>query len=194
MNHKAKLITTIISVVLIAILLAFGIIISFIAYKYTWNSVVDLKYVPNDVSLKFEANVNNSNSFVATANNGNFDNSIWEIPSEETTFTKQNKDIVLNFKFTNRSSAKLAINISGILDDSKQRFTTTALASNSTALNMTKQPDGTMTLSSLVLENGEGQTLEFSLKYSLVKTNMSINGTPQDTQHLSITIFVLQES
>lgn len=192
MNHKAKLITTIISVILTALLLTFGIIISFLAYKYTWNSVVDLKYVPNNVSLKLEANINNSNSFVATANNGVFDNSIWEIPAEETTFTKQKRDIVLNFKFTNRSRAKLAINVSGILDDSKQRFTTTALTSNSTALNLTKQPDGTMTLSSLVLEEGEGKTFEFSLKYSLVKTNMSINGNAQDSQHLSITISILE--
>lgn len=192
MNHKAKLILSIISVVLVALLLTFGIIISFIAYKYTWNSIVDLKYVPNDVSLKFEANINNKQTFTAIANNGNFDNSIWYVPTEETTFSKQKRDIVLNFKFTNRSSARLAVNVSGILDDSKQRFTTTALNSSGTELTMAKQPNGTMTLSTIILEGGEGQTIEFSLRYSLVKTNMSINGTENDTQHLSITISILE--
>ncbi len=192
MNHKAKLILSIISVVLVALLLTFGIIISFIAYKYTWNSIVDLKYVPNDVSLKFEANINNKQTFTAIANNGNFDNSIWYVPTEETTFSKQKRDIVLNFKFTNRGSARLAVNVSGILDDSKQRFTTTALNSSGTELTMAKQPNGTMTLSTIILEGGEGQTIEFSLRYSLVKTNMSINGTENDTQHLSITISILE--
>lgn len=192
MNHKAKLILSIISVVLVALLLTFGIIISFIAYKYTWNSIVDLKYVPNDVSLKFEANINNKQTFTAIANNGNFDNSIWHVPTEETTFSKQKRDIVLNFKFTNRGSARLAVNVSGILDDSKQRFTTTALNSSGTELTMAKQPNGTMTLSTIILEGGEGQTIEFSLRYSLVKTNMSINGTENDTQHLSITISILE--
>ena len=192
MNHKAKLILSIISVVLVALLLTFGIIISFIAYKYTWNSIVDLKYVPHDVSLKFEANINNKQTFTAIANNGNFDNSIWYVPTEETTFSKQKRDIVLNFKFTNRGSARLAVNVSGILDDSKQRFTTTALNSSGTELTMAKQPNGTMTLSTIILEGGEGQTIEFSLRYSLVKTNMSINGTENDTQHLSITISILE--
>ena len=188
MNHKAKLITSIISVVLIAILLAFGIIIALLAYKYTWNSVIDLTYAPNDVSLTFEANINNNQYFVSEATNGVFDNQIWEIPNEETTFTKENRNVVLNFKFINKSNSKLEVNLSGIIKDSKQRFTTTALNSSGTELILTEQPNGTMSLPSLEIEGGVGNTLEFSLKYTLVKTNMAILGNAEDTQHLSINI------
>lgn len=186
MNNKVKLITSIITLALVALFLSFGIAVSLLKYKYPWNSAIDLIYVPNDVSLQFQAKINND-TFIANAEDGEFDRTRWEIPENETTFTKRNKDIKLNFTFVNKSSNRLSISIAGIIKDKKERFTTTALNESDATIPLTDQPDGTMSLSNLILEAGVGKTINFSLNYKLIKSNMNIGG-PEDKQTLAIKV------
>lgn len=190
-NVKLKLSLTIIAVIIVLALLAFGIYSIFIGFKYNWNTRVDLEYVPQEVTLRFEAKVNdNENVFISNAADGKFDNSHWLIASEDTTFTKTNQTITISLKFVNKCSSDLLIKINGIHYDSLNRFSTYLTNEQGSLIDntlITKNVDGTGQFVT-TLSGGVDEFVVINLNYTLIETSVPITGTDTDKQYLSIAI------
>lgn len=185
MRTRAKILFGAISILLVAGMLAIGLLVFFQGKKYTWNSVIDIEFISPYVSMRLDG-VINGESFTSIADNGTVDRTHWEIPAEKTTFTKQNTTINMNLKFTNNANVPLRITISGILIDAKNRFTTYAIQDEEITLPIVLQPNKTGVLTTL-LKEGKGSVLSIDLNYVLNTFNFTISGE-EATQHLTITI------
>ena len=188
-NSKLKLSLSIIAIILAVILLTIGIVVSLIGFKYNWNTMVDIKHVPKDVELSFEAKVN-QNTFSAYAKDGAFNNPSWYIPEEETTFSPTKQTIQIQFKFTNKCMTDLQIVISGIHFDQKNRFETYLTDENNMRIDdhyIVKQADGTGLYTFTVL--GEYDAYQIvNLNYRLIEPSVNIAGDEGDKQIISINI------
>ena len=184
-KRRLKLALSIVSLVIVATLIVVGVVLSLISYKYSWNNRVDLVYVPQEAKLTIEGTAGGS-TFVANAENGEFDHSFWEIPDVDTTFTQNNKKITINFKFTNKCTSKLKITISGIHYDSKKRFETTVLDGSNLPLSVSRQPDGTGECQ-ITLESYQSVSV-VNLCYELKEQTVKISGDANDKQNLSIRV------
>lgn len=184
-KRRLKLALSIVSLVIVATLIVVGVVLSLISYKYSWNNRVDLVYVPQEAKLTIEATAGDS-SFVANAENGDFDHSFWEIPDVDTTFTQNNKKITISFKFTNKCTSKLKVTISGIHFDSKKRFETTVLDGTNFPLTTSRQPDGTGECQ-IILESYQSVSV-VNLCYELKEETVRITGEASDNQNLSIRV------
>lgn len=184
MSHKTKLITTIISIAVIIGLLGFGIFVSLVDFNYKWNSQVNLEYIPQEIDLTFQGKINGVEKFTSTAEEGVFNNPSWTISQEDTTFSMDKTQIALSFKFTNNSHSKLLIQVSGILVDRYERFSTKARTENGWL--SLEEEGGAYSIRNLELLGN--QEIEVTLLYTLEKYNVEVEGNDQDTQHLSIRI------
>ena len=185
-----KLALSIIAILIVLVLIGTGITVSFIGYKYNWNTKVDLgAFVPSDVTLQFEAKINDNN-FVSFAEDGEFDNKVWEIPQEDTTFTKDNKEIKIEFKFINKCSSDLQIIITGIHYDAYKRFETYLTDEYGNRIDdslIVKQADGKGVYTAQVVGGVDEYTI-VNLNYKLIETTVPITGGLGDQQILSINI------
>lgn len=188
-NQTFKLVMTIISTIIVVALITFGIVISLLSFKYNWNSRVDLIYVPQDVTLRFEGKIND-NTFIASAENGSFDNTVWEIPQHDTTFSRNKLTITINLKFINKCSSNLQIVIAGIHFDNQNRFETYLTDENDVRIEsseITKQADGTGIFTT-ILAGGLDEQTSINLNYTLKETTVPIVGNENDRQNLAISI------
>jgi FlaG/FlaF family flagellin (archaellin) len=184
-KRRLKLALSIVSLMVVITLIATGVALSLISYKYSWNNRVDLEYVPQEAKLTIEGSAGDS-SFVANADNGQFDNGFWEIPNADTTFTQNNKKITISFKFTNKCTSKLKVTISGIHYDSKKRFETTVLDGSNFPISVNRQPDGTGECQ-ITLESYQSVSI-VNLCYELKEQTVKITGDANDKQNLIIKV------
>ena len=196
-NVKFKIVVTVLSILLVLAMLAFGIYATVVGFKYSWNTRLDLVYVPQEVTLRFEAKVKdndnnseNDNVFISNAADGAFDNSQWQISQEETTFSRDRQTITINLVFINKCSSDLLIKISGIHYDADKRFSTYLTDEEGTVIDdllITKNADGTGEYVT-TLTGGLDQRVEINLNYSLIETSIPITGEDYDKQYLAISI------
>lgn len=186
---NVKLVLSIIAVDIVLSLIIFGVIASLISYKYSWNTKIDMTYVPQEVTLRFEGTVNDK-QFISNAEDGQFDNSHWEISQSETTFTKSKRTIQISLKFINKCTSDLQIVISGIHYDSQNRFETYLTDKDNLRIDdstIVKQADGTGTYIAF-LQGGLDEYTVVTLNYYLIETTVPIEGSEQDKQNISISI------
>ena len=192
---NAKLAMTIISIVLVLLLIIFGIVLTFISYKYSWNTKIHMTYVPQEVALQFEGTVNDK-TFISKAENGEFDKPSWEIEQADTTFSVNKQTIQISLKFINKCSSDLSIVISGIHYDSQNRFETYLTDEDDIRINnqfIVKQADGTGVYVAS-LEGGLDNYTVINLNYTLIEKTVPIKGEEKDKQILSVAIDYASEN
>lgn len=187
MSLRTRLILSITSSFLVVILIALGVTSIFASNKFIWNSNVEIKNEGQNLNFQIDGLINGAQSFNAISENGVIDNTNWEIPSSHTTFTKNNKTVIIQFVFTNKSSTELKISITGILIDSLGRFVTEATNESNMELEITKISANSGSLET-ILDGGIGKTKVINLNYTLINTNIPITGETTDTQSLLITM------
>jgi len=187
MSLRTRLILSLTSSFLVLILIALGVTSIFSSIKFVWNSNIDIRNEGQNLNFEIDGLINGAQSFNAVSENGVIDNSRWEVPQTHTTFTKNNKSVILQFVFTNKSSTELKIVLTDILIDSLGRFLTQATNESNMELEITSTSLSAGSLET-ILDAGIGKTKVINLNYTLVKTNIPITGEDTDTQNLLITI------
>lgn len=187
MSLRTRLILSLTSSFLVLILIALGITSIFSSNKFIWNSNIDLRNEGQNLNFEIDGLINGAQSFNAVSENGVIDNTRWEVPTTYTTFTKDRRSVILQFVFTNKSSAELKIVLTGILIDSLGRFLTEATNESNMEIQITSTSVNAGSLET-ILDAGIGKTKVINLTYNLVKTNIPITGEVGGTQNMLITI------
>jgi hypothetical protein len=177
MNSKTRLVLSVVSATLVLLMIFLGATSVFGQKRYIKNTDVEIINDVSDLSLQIVGAVNGVQGFDAVAQNGTINNTSWPISEQDTTFTKNRRQIIIEFMFFNRSNASLKITISGILIDPQARFSTAATDGNGVGIDIVNNNNlGTL---ETVLEGGMNKSKTVKLIYTLEKTNFSINNEPQ---------------
>ena len=185
-----KIAISIIAILMVLELIATGVVIALLSYRYAWNTRLDMPiYVPQDVKLVFEGAAGND-TFTSIADEGSFDKSSWQISQSETTFTKTKSDIQITLKFVNKCASTLSITISGIHFDQEKRFDTYLTDGQDQIIdpsNVFIQADGTGEYTFL-LAAGLDQEAVVNLNYKHIEKTVPIEGDENDQQILTLSI------
>ena len=170
------------------LLTSYGVTTVLTKKVYFWNSNVEVINEDSDLTYDIAGYINGSNTYTATSQSGSIDNPVWLIPMEETTFASKATPIEISFTFVNRSASTLRLTISGIHIDLLNRFSTEVFDTTTLdeQLNMTVMNNKGMVEAILAPYNTSNNTKTITLRYTLLKTNINIEGTTDDTQNLQI--------
>lgn len=188
MSTKTKLILSIISSIVVFLMISFGVTAVLTKKVYYWNSNVEVVNEGDGLTYDISGAINGTNSFAAKSQSGSVDNPVWEIAREDTTFVSKDTPIEISFTFTNKSNETLRIVISGIHIDAMNRFSTqvfdTTTADEEIGITVVNNKGSVEAI--IAPQTTENNSKTLTLRYTLIKTNLNIEGNENDTQNLLI--------